>query len=164
MEREALIEILKRHPPSRFLEEHVFDCVPHVFGGDRTLFVAWKRTLSDAVDVDPACLIVVGGAAVGNSLNPGKNLKSFDAESDIDVAVISHYHFTVAWRYLRTNSDRRMRVDTRTRIAWDEHVKKYIYWGNNRNRPTLRRFAFWIAMAQSRTVHGVHRPHERSVG
>ncbi|MGH9733752.1 MAG: hypothetical protein ACRD8A_04075 [Candidatus Acidiferrales bacterium] len=129
MEREALVEILKRDSASRFLEEHVFDRVPHVFTGDRALFVSWKRALAQALEVDPACLTVVGGAAVGNSLNPGKNLKAFDPSSDVDVAVVSHYHFTVAWRYLRTHSDRRLRVDARTRIAWDDHVRTYIYWG-----------------------------------
>lgn len=27
------------------------------------------------------------------------------------------------------NGARRLRVDARTRIAWDEHVNRYIYWG-----------------------------------
>ncbi len=129
MEPDALVEILKRDSASKFLEEHIFDRVPHVFDTDRSLFVGWKRTLAEAIEVDAACLTLVGGAAVGNSLTPGKNFKAFDNRSDIDVAVVSHYHFTVAWRYLRTNSVRRTRVDERTRIAWDEHVKRYIYWG-----------------------------------
>lgn len=117
MEREALIEALKRENANRFLEEHIFDRVPHVFADDRALFVGWKRALASAIEVDPACLTVVGSAAVGYSLNPIKNFKAFDEQSDVDVAVVSHYHFTVAWRYLRTNSARRMRIDERTRIA-----------------------------------------------
>ena len=56
----------------------------------------------------------VGSAAIGCSLNPVKNFKPFDSASDVDVAVISNYHFTVAWRYLRTNGTRRLEVDTRT--------------------------------------------------
>jgi hypothetical protein len=107
----------------------VFDSVPHVFAGDRVSYVGWKRALGQALDVDPACLTIVGSAAVGCSLNPVQNLKAFDLESDVDVAVISNYHFTVAWRYLRMNGTRRLQVDARTRIAWDEHVNKYIYWG-----------------------------------
>jgi hypothetical protein len=129
MNRENLIQVLQRVSVGAFLEEHVFDCVPHLFAQDRSVYVAWKRELGAAVDVDPACLTVVGSAAVGCSLNPVKNLKVFDAQSDVDVAVVSNYHFTVAWRYLRMNSQRRLRVDERTRIAWDEHVTKYIYWG-----------------------------------
>jgi hypothetical protein len=129
MDRDTLIETLQRVSAPTFLEEHLFDCVPHVFSGDRAAYVGWKRALSAAIDVDPACLTVVGSAAVGCSLNPVKNLKAFDNKSDVDVAVVSHYHFTVAWRYLRMNGTRRLKVDARTRIAWDEHMKKYIYWG-----------------------------------
>ena len=129
MDRGALIETLQRLSAPAFLEEYVFDSVPHVFAGDRDAYVGWKRALGTAIDVDPACLTIVGSAAVGCSLNPVHNLKSFDSASDVDVAVISNYHFTVAWRYLRMNGTRRLKVDMRTRIAWDEHVNKYIYWG-----------------------------------
>jgi len=129
MTREALIETIQRLSAAAFLEEHMFDCVPHVFAGVRAAYVMWKRELGSAINVDPACLTIVGSAAVGCSLNPVKNLKPFESGSDVDVAVISDYHFTVAWRYLRMNGARRLKVDLRTRNAWDEHVKKYIYWG-----------------------------------
>jgi hypothetical protein len=129
MNREDLIQVLQSLSAPTFLEEYVFDSVPHVFAGDRASYVGWKRALGVAIDVDPACLTIVGSAAVGCSLNPVQNLKPFDLESDVDVAVISNYHFTIAWRYLRMNGTRRLQVDARTRIAWDEHVNKYIYWG-----------------------------------
>jgi hypothetical protein len=129
MTREALIEKIQRLSAATFLEEHMFDCIPHVFAGSRTTYVTWKRELGYAIDVDPACLTIVGSAAVGCSLNPIRNLKPFDSGSDVDVAVISDYYFTVAWRYLRMNGSRRLKLDLRTRNAWDEHVKKYIYWG-----------------------------------
>src|SRR5688572_4488286 len=116
MDREELKETLQRLSAPRFLEEHVFDCLPHVFNGDRAGYVAWKRALGTAIDVDPACLTVVGSAAVGCSLNPSKNLKAFDAGSDVDVAVVSNYHFTVGWRYLRLNGTRRLTLDQKTRI------------------------------------------------
>jgi len=48
MEPDALVEILKRDNASKFLEEHIFDRVPHVFNTDRSLFVGWKRTLAEA--------------------------------------------------------------------------------------------------------------------
>jgi hypothetical protein len=151
MERDALVEILKRDSASKFLEEHIFDRVPHVFDTDRALFVSWKRALAEAIEVDPACLTVVGGAAVGNSLSPGKNFKAFDDGSDVDVAVVSHYHFTVAWRYLRTNSVRRMRLDERTRIAWDDHVKRYIYWGTIATDKLLGVLPFGMQWLKART-------------
>jgi len=129
MDRAAFIEALKRDDPSVFLETHLYDRVPELFGGNRAQYIEWKRTLAESIEVDPACITVVGSAAIGASLNPDKNFKLFDADSDIDVAVISHYHFTQSWRYLRMSGTRRLSVDTRTRIAWDEHVKRYIYWG-----------------------------------
>lgn len=129
MDREALIDALKAMNAATFLEEYVFDSVPHVFGGDRGAYIGWKRALGAGIDVDPACLMLIGSAAVGCSLNPSKNLKPFDNRSDIDVAVISNHYFTIAWRYLRMNGTRRLKVDQRTRNAWDEHVSRYIYWG-----------------------------------
>lgn len=129
MTREVVIAALHNLSAPTFLEEHVFDRIPHVFGQDRSAYVAWKRILGGAIDVDPACLTVVGSAALGCSLNPVKNLKPFDVDSDIDVGVISNYHFTLAWRYLRMNGSRRLKLDVKTRNAWDDHVNKYVYWG-----------------------------------
>ncbi len=151
MERNTLIETLKRESVKGFLEEHVFDRVPHVFADNRSLFIEWKRALGAAIEVDPACLTVVGSAAVGCSLNPIKNFKAFDEASDVDVAVVSHYHFTVAWRYLRTNSVRRMQIDERTRIAWDEHVKRYIYWGTIATDKLLGVLPFGLQWLNSQT-------------
>jgi hypothetical protein len=115
--------------PSEFLEEHMYDRVPFVFGQDRKAYVTWKRILATKIEVDPACILIVGSAALGRSLSPTKNLEAFDQSSDIDVAVISAYHFTVGWRYLRSNSTRRLSIDHRTLNAWNEHVKHYIYSG-----------------------------------
>lgn len=129
MVREALLQSLRSNTPAAFVETYLFDCIPAVFAGDRSLFVGWKRELAEKIEVDPACITIVGSAAAGASLNPSKNFKLFDENSDIDVAVISPHYFSIAWRYLRMNSARRLSVDVRTRIAWDEHVRRYIYWG-----------------------------------
>jgi predicted nucleotidyltransferase len=129
MIREALMQSLQSKTPAAFVETHLFDCIPAVFGSDRAIFVAWKRDLAAKIEVDPACITIVGSAATGASLNPSKNFKLFDDASDIDVAIVSPHHFAIAWRYLRMNGARRLRVDYRTRIAWDEHVNRYIYWG-----------------------------------
>lgn len=127
--REALIESLRSESPVAFVENFLFDRIPAVFAEDRLSFVAWKRALGEKIEVDPACITIVGSAATGASLNPTKNFKLFDETSDVDVAIVSPYHFTVGWRYLRMNSVRRLRVDARTKNAWDEHVSRYIYWG-----------------------------------
>ncbi len=127
--RTSLIAELKAAKPSEFLEQHIYDCVPFVFGQDRKAYIAWRRILAGKIEVDPACILIVGSAAVGWSLNPAKNFKEFDRRSDIDVAVISAYHFTVGWRFMRSNPAKRLSLDNRTRNAWDEHVTNYIYFG-----------------------------------
>ncbi|MBZ0158737.1 hypothetical protein [Candidatus Methylomirabilis sp.] len=114
---------------TEFISLYLFDRVPHIFGDDRRSFLSWKGALAKAIEVDPACITLVGSSAVGISLNPSKGFRPFDSGSDVDVGVISHYHFTVAWRFLRTQGHRRTHVDAKTRVAWDEHVKCYIYWG-----------------------------------
>ena len=129
MTRESFIAALQRDSPATFVEDRLFDRIPAVFAGDRSLFTGWKRQLGEKTEVDPACITIVGSAATGVSLNPTTNFKLFDEQSDVDVAVVSPYHFTVGWRYLRMNGTRRLRVDSRTRIAWDQHVSRYIYWG-----------------------------------
>lgn len=129
MDRESFIALLQGQTPTRFIEDQLFDRVPHIFGADRTAFANWKRALGERLDVDPACLNLVGSSATGFSLNPNRNFKTFDESSDVDVAVISSHHFTVGWRYLRMNGSRRLSVDARTRNSWNEHVTKYIYWG-----------------------------------
>ena len=91
-----------------FLSAHMFDRISHIFAGNRELFIARREALSRAIEVDPACISFVGSSAVGVSLNPSSGFKMFDADSDIDVGIISHYHFTVSWRYLRTQGHRRM--------------------------------------------------------
>ncbi len=158
MDRETMIQTLQHLSVPTFLEEHVFDSVPHVFAGDRAAYVSWKRALGVALDVDPACPTIVGSAAVGYSLNPVKNLKPFNSGSDIDVAVISNYHFAVAWRYLRMNGTRRLKVDTRTRIAWDEHVNRYIYWGTIATDRLLGVLPFGLAWLAARSSMGLVDP------
>ncbi len=107
----------------------MFDCVPYVFAQDRSAYVAWKRELGSAIDVDPACLTLVGSAAVGCSLNPNKNFKAFNSESDVDVGNHFQLPLTIAWRYLRMNGSRRHSLPEKTKNAWDEHVSRLIYFG-----------------------------------
>lgn len=124
-----ILEALCSLPADKFVSEYFFDRVPYVFDGHRSSYVGWKTELASSIEVDPACVTIVGSSALGISLNPKKSFKPFDEKSDVDVAVVSSFHFTVAWRYLRTMGHRRTHVDARTRIAWDEHQTRFIYWG-----------------------------------
>lgn len=129
MTRETIKSALLSGSPSAFVERHLFDCIPHVFQQDRSRYVAWKRDLATRIEVDPACITLVGSAAIGFSLNPDNNLRPFHDRSDIDVAIISSHHFNVAWRFLRNNNSVRARLDYKTKSAWDSHATNYVYWG-----------------------------------
>ncbi len=127
--RDDIIAALRSNSTDQFVREHLFDRIPHLFNGDRSAFVTWKDHLARALEVDAACLTFVGSSAIGVSLNPDKGFKMFDDDSDIDVGIISHYHFTVSWRYLRTQGHRRAHLGPKTVAAWDDHVSRLIYWG-----------------------------------
>jgi hypothetical protein len=127
--REDILKAIRDSPPQDFVAEYLYDRIPFIFGDDRATFISWKHRLGEIIEVDPCSLSLVGSAALGVSLNPDKNFKVFDHLSDVDVAVISHYHFTVSWRFLRTNGHLRARLDPKSLVAWDDHVKRLIYWG-----------------------------------
>ncbi len=127
--REEILRALRSLSATEFVSEYFFDRIPYLFANDRTGFVKWKTQLANAIDVDPACISFVGSSVVGISLNPNKGFKPFAENSDVDVAVISAFHFTVAWRFLRTQGHRRTHVDVKTRNAWNEHSTRFIYWG-----------------------------------
>jgi hypothetical protein len=128
MSRQTIIEDLKLLEAESFVSKYLFDRPPVAFAS-RDEYVAWKTELSRGIDVDAASITIIGSSAVGVSLNPHKNFKLFDDRSDIDVAVISYFHFQSAWRYLRNNGDRRFKLSQKQRSAWEEHEKNHVYWG-----------------------------------
>jgi predicted nucleotidyltransferase len=107
----------------------VLERTPFVFGADADAFRSWRHTLARGLGVDPCDITVTGSAAAGFSLDPNKEFKLFDADSDIDVAVISEYHFDVAWRFLRTMGNERYKLTQVERDWVDEHRTRLIYWG-----------------------------------
>lgn len=127
--REETLSALQSLPAAEFVSEYFFDRIPYLFANDRRAFINWKTALANSIEVDPACVSLVGSSAVGISLNPNKGFKQYDEKSDVDVAVISSFHFAVAWRFLRTQGHQRMHVDAKTRNAWNEHTRRFIYWG-----------------------------------
>ena len=140
--RNAILDDLRLLEPARFVEKHIFDRVPHFFGGDRDRFLRWKGQVSAALGVDPAELTMVGSAAVGISLNPYKNFQPFGEHSDLDVAVISSFYFQSAWRFLRQNGALRSKLGVKERGSWDDHTKYLIYWGTVATDRLLTRFPF----------------------
>ncbi|WP_181802347.1 hypothetical protein [Streptomyces shenzhenensis] len=92
---------LKELTPEQFVNHHILDRVPDIFV-DRVQYVEWKGELARGLDVDPYSLLVVGSSCVGVSLSPKKLFNRFHRGSDIDVAIVSSYHFDIAWRWLRS--------------------------------------------------------------
>ncbi|MFA6112453.1 MAG: hypothetical protein WC729_00610 [Sphingomonas sp.] len=140
--RDEVLRDLKNLNPEAFVETHIFDRVPHFWGSDKTKFSSWKRQLARGLGVDPADITVVGSAAVGVSLNPYKNFKVFNSESDIDVAVISPFYFQSAWRFLRQGGAIRSKLTLRERGSWDDHKTNLVYWGAIATDRLLPRFPF----------------------
>ena len=88
--------------PNEFASRRILEPVPYAFDGDLAALSDWKAELGAELEVDPRSMTIVGSAAIGVSLKPGKVLRPFGRGSDFDVAVVSHFHFETAWRTLRS--------------------------------------------------------------
>ncbi|PDT13750.1 hypothetical protein CO670_26825 [Rhizobium sp. J15] len=106
----------------------LLDRLPHLFREDWHLYRQWKRKLASLIQVDPRNISVVGSACTGFSLNPLKNFKNFDGNSDVDVAIVSEHHFSISWRALRSTNLSAV-GDHKMRSAIGDHRSRYIYWG-----------------------------------
>lgn len=115
--------------PNDFVSRHLFDNVPFIFDGDFSSWITWRASLAGMLEVDPREVVLTGSACVGFSLSPDKNFRAFDHTSDVDVGVISAYHFDQAWRHLRQQRVSWMLIDRRTRQAIEQHRKNYVFAG-----------------------------------
>lgn len=144
----TLQDDLRDLPPGTFASKYIFEGIPHVFGGDLDAYVQWKSELGDQIEVDPRAIAITGSAGVGVSLNPFKGLKAFGPASDVDVAVVSGYHFEMAWRHMRSmSSANRMKLSQSQRESVRDHVSRLIYWGTIATDRILEIFPFahgWV--------------------
>jgi hypothetical protein len=117
--------------PDMFASKYLLECVPHVFKDDADAYIRWKSQLGVHLDVDPRAIALVGSSCAGVSLNPYKDLKPFGPESDVDIAIVSSYHFEIAWRRLRElTSAGRIKLDRRQAKAVADHKSRLIFWGS----------------------------------
>jgi hypothetical protein len=126
---DLFIDELTKLSPSIFVSKWILERVPHLFGADQLKYIGWRRALAGKIGVDPCAIVLTGSAGVGFSLNPNKGFKVFDNRSDIDVAVVSSYHFEIAWRYLRSLGSDYHRLGPGARRSVDDHKSKYVYFG-----------------------------------
>lgn len=123
------ISELVSKPPELIASIWIIDRIPHLFDQDIEKYALWRAQLAKGLGVDPSSLVITGSCAFGVSLNPYKNYRFFDAESDIDVAIISEYHFNDAWRTLRNLGAEIHKLPPASKQSVKDHVSKYIYWG-----------------------------------
>jgi hypothetical protein len=125
-----LTELQQSNDLDALLSQRIIEGVPQLFNGDADLYLSWRADLAGRLGVDPHVLKLVGGACLGASLNPNKGFKTFDPDSDVDVAVISARYFDEAWYYLRMMPVKRFySLTPRAQTAVKEHRTRYVYWG-----------------------------------
>jgi hypothetical protein len=127
--KQTFINELLSKPTELIVSVWIIDRIPILFNEDREQYATWRCQLAKGLDVDPSSIVITGSCAFGISLNPYKNFRFFDSDSDIDVAVISEYHFSQAWRTLRNLGAEIHRLPPVTKQSVLDHVHKYIYWG-----------------------------------
>ncbi len=127
--KNAFISELLSKPPELLASTWILDRIPLIFEENREEYAAWRHIFAIGLGVDASSIVIIGSCSFGVSLNPYKNYKFFDHKSDIDVAVVSEYHFTSAWRALRNLGSEIHRLSPSAKQSVEDHVKKYIYWG-----------------------------------
>jgi hypothetical protein len=145
---EAVKQAVRDSEPSALVGRLIIDRVPVVFDGDADAYRDWREEMASRLSVDPCNVFVVGSACVGCSVSPYKDWNPFGPHSDVDIAVISSYHFDLAWRTMR-----QFRRADLNGAEWREiefHRTNYIYWGCIATDKILGRMPFakeWLEAA-----------------
>jgi hypothetical protein len=124
-----LHQALLEKDPKEFVSFFLFEPIPFAFSNNLSLWISWKSMLAKSIGVDPRDIVLTGSGAIGFSLNPKKEYKKFDHESDIDCGIVSQYHFEVAWRSLRQMRPQWLSLPHANRQAIVSHQKNYIFSG-----------------------------------
>lgn len=129
LDRQELHSAIVDKSPADFVSHFIFEPVPFIFNGDLSLWIKWKTFLAGLIDVDPYDIVLTGSASIGYSLNPKKNYKKFDTDSDIDCGIISQHYFELSWRHLRQIRVSWLALPPQTRRAINMHRNNYIFSG-----------------------------------
>jgi hypothetical protein len=130
----------------------MFETIPKIFDGDPDGCIEWKVRLAKLLDVDAYSVIILGTACTGISLNPRNDYSAFDDDSDIDVAIVSAYHFELAWRTLQDVGSERYSWTVEAQQVLLDHRKSYLFDGTIATDFVLEHLPFgrsWVlALAQ----------------
>jgi hypothetical protein len=147
--RSSLIQDLKKQKIESFAMRRLFDVIPFIFADSRTCS-EWKITIAQLLKVDPCSVFIIGSGCTGISLNPNKGYKAFDDNSDIDIAIISGFHFELGWRALRELGASKYNLDAAALASLNEHRDSHLYWGMIATDKILNILPFakeWISAA-----------------
>lgn len=147
--RSLLIDDLKMQKVEAFAMRRIFDIIPFIFADSRTCSEC-KIKIAQLLRVDACSVFVIGSGCTGISLNPNKGYKAFDDRSDIDIAVVSGYHFELGWRALRELGAERYRLEPAAQASLNEHRESLLYWGTIATEKILEVLPFgkeWIKAA-----------------
>ncbi|MGI5503160.1 hypothetical protein [Lentzea sp. CA-135723] len=106
----------------------VIDRLPFTFESKEQYFT-WRNILASGLDVDDRDIVIVGSAATGRSINPGKKFRIFHKKSDVDIAVISSVYFERAWTWFRRTNPTLLGLNEEGLDLFDQHKKHYIFDG-----------------------------------
>lgn len=120
---------LQEKKDSYIVSKWILDKIPYIFKDDLEQYINWKELLSNKIKVDSRAICITGSANCGFSLNPQKNYRKFNDESDIDVAIISTHYFDISWHYLRNMGSERYNLLPKQKASITDHVNRLIYWG-----------------------------------
>lgn len=123
------LQDLITYPPDIIASLWILNRVPFPFEGDAKNYESWRQKFAKLVEVDASEIMITGSGAFGISLNPFKNYKAYDKDSDIDVAIVSEYFFNTSWRSLRNIGSKRHGLPQAAKQSIQDHVERYIYWG-----------------------------------
>lgn len=123
----VLLDVLGKSEPLDFIQDTLLSMCPVLFTDDDE-HQNWVSSLAGLLGLRSEDLVVVGSARTGVSLNPNKNFKPFDADSDIDVAVLSSSLFENAWERLRNWGAGRLTIPTEAKTSLRNHRQFHIFW------------------------------------
>lgn len=142
-------DLLKADPVFEWIDRHFLRPDPFAFATAN--FQEFTLKCAAEFDLDPNGIYCIGSGAIGLSLNPGKiskgSLKTFDDESDLDIALISEVHFETGWRNLRERAHPALNEMEGNLVDAMRHQKKRFFDGAivaNRLLPQLDFGPEWI--------------------
>ena len=97
------------------------------------IYDQFKIFISKKLEVHYNDIAIAGSAKLGFSLNPTKNFRLFNEESDIDIIVISRKYFYLFWDSYRRDSYAEVRTPNFNKVCFGIFRKYIIFDGFKKN-------------------------------